>query len=314
MLEVLLAVRNNNMRKVPGVDTERIDRLRRLAGSFIRGSGLSDNQLNVGLKDFLQAEEAGRWWLVGSAWDGRAPNKDSNKASTNISSKVSTVVGSVSQKLMDVAKKLRMNSDIRRSIFFVLMSSQDYLDAFQNILQLGIKGQQEREIVVVAVECCKREATYNPYYSYFLARLASHDRRFMMALQFHMWDMFKTMSEMPQAGRHNLALLLAHLFSSQALPLSVLKVLEFGALDKATDKFLQTMLAQLLTSTPTSDIEAIFRRVGQQVKLQQLAEGLRVFLASSVKVKKLDVADKQTLKKHRTVASTELAASVRTVL
>lgn len=43
------------------------------------GSGLADNQLNVGLKDFLQAEEAGRWWLVGSAWDGRtADSKTDN--------------------------------------------------------------------------------------------------------------------------------------------------------------------------------------------------------------------------------------------
>nr|KAG5689283.1 hypothetical protein BaRGS_033075 [Batillaria attramentaria] len=263
MLEVLLAVRNNNVRRVPGADTERVDRLRKQAGSFIRGSGLSDNQLNVGLKDFLQAEVAGRWWLVGSAWDGRAveiKSSDHGKASTNVSSKVSSVVGSVSQKLVDVARKLHMNSDVRRSIFFVLMSSEDYLDAFQKVLQLGIKGQQEREIVV-------------------------------MALQFHMWDVFKTLSEMSSSGRHNMALLLAQILSSQALSLSVLKVLEFGALDKATEGFLKTMLAQLLTSASTSDIESMFRRVGQQVKLQHLAEGLRLFLASSLKVKKLDVTD-----------------------
>ncbi|KAK7473335.1 hypothetical protein BaRGS_00035383 [Batillaria attramentaria] len=316
MLEVLLAVRNNNVRRVPGADTERVDRLRKQAGSFIRGSGLSDNQLNVGLKDFLQAEVAGRWWLVGSAWDGRAveiKSSDHGKASTNVSSKVSSVVGSVSQKLVDVARKLHMNSDVRRSIFFVLMSSEDYLDAFQKVLQLGIKGQQEREIVVVAAECCKREAKYNPYYGYFLARLAGHDRRFMMALQFHMWDVFKTLSEMSSSGRHNMALLLAQILSSQALSLSVLKVLEFGALDKATEGFLKTMLAQLLTSASTSDIESMFRRVGQQVKLQHLAEGLRLFLASSLKVKKLDV-DIQTLKKHMAVASTELSANIRTVL
>lgn len=32
--------------------------------------------------------------------------------------------GSVSQKLVDLARKLHMNSDVRRSIFFVLMTSE----------------------------------------------------------------------------------------------------------------------------------------------------------------------------------------------
>ena len=39
MLEVLMAVRNNNVRRVPGADVERTDRLRRVAGTCIRGEG-----------------------------------------------------------------------------------------------------------------------------------------------------------------------------------------------------------------------------------------------------------------------------------
>lgn len=37
MLEVLMAIRNNNVRKVPGVDLEAVDRMRRVAGACIRG-------------------------------------------------------------------------------------------------------------------------------------------------------------------------------------------------------------------------------------------------------------------------------------
>ena len=43
----------------------------------------------------------------------------SAKAST-----ATSVVGAVSQKLVRLAKKLRMNSDVRRSIFYVIMSSE----------------------------------------------------------------------------------------------------------------------------------------------------------------------------------------------
>lgn len=66
------------------------------------------------------------------------------------------------------------------NVCFLCVHGQDYQDAFQKVLQLGLKGQQEREIVVVAVECCKQESQFNPFYSHLMERLATHDRRFMV--------------------------------------------------------------------------------------------------------------------------------------
>ncbi|XP_070210720.1 nucleolar MIF4G domain-containing protein 1-like isoform X2 [Littorina saxatilis] len=314
MLEVLVAVRNNNVRRVPGADIERTDRMRKVAGTFIRGGGLADNQLNVGLKDLLRADETGRWWIVGSAWEGRvaedlANSKTSAKASTSTS-----VTGAVSQKLVHLAKKLGMNTDVRRSIFYALMSSEDYLDAFQKVLLLGLKGKQEREIVVVAVECCKQESKYNPFYSHLLERLAKHERRFMMATQFHMWDMFKVMSETGQDGRHNLAMMLAHLLASESLSLGVLKVLEFGALEKSVVKFLKLTLTQLLTSTAVTELNLIFRKVGQQPKLRSLSDGLRVFLTKYVSVKKMENNEKKVMRNKLAEVCGELSLNRQTVL
>lgn len=36
---------------------------------------------------------------------------------------------------MELARKLRMNTDIRRSIFCVLMTSEDFMDAFEKLLK-----------------------------------------------------------------------------------------------------------------------------------------------------------------------------------
>ena len=73
-----------------------------------------------------------------------------------------------------------MNTDVRKNIFCVLMTSevylpesyrsddnilcnyapppspppQDYVDAFEKLLRLGLKDTQEREIVHVLVDCC----------------------------------------------------------------------------------------------------------------------------------------------------------------
>ena len=38
---------------------------------MISGQGLGEDQLNVSLEDLLKADQVGRWWIVGSAWEGR---------------------------------------------------------------------------------------------------------------------------------------------------------------------------------------------------------------------------------------------------
>ena len=47
-----------------------------------------------------------------------------------------------------------MNTDIRRSIFVVLMSSEDYVDACERLGQLNLTEVQQREIVRVLLHCC----------------------------------------------------------------------------------------------------------------------------------------------------------------
>lgn len=45
------------------------------------------------------------------------------------------VILQYSAKILELARKQRMNTDIRRNIFCVLMSSEDYLDAFEKLLR-----------------------------------------------------------------------------------------------------------------------------------------------------------------------------------
>jgi nucleolar MIF4G domain-containing protein 1 len=74
--------------------------------------------LRVSLEDFHTAETKGKWWLVGAAWS-RDPlverMEDSKRASKRQDGDTNA--------LLKLAKKQGMNTDIRRSIFIVLMSS-----------------------------------------------------------------------------------------------------------------------------------------------------------------------------------------------
>ena len=66
-----------------------------------------------------------------------------------------------------------MNTDVRRAVFVVLMSSHDYLDAFDRWLKLNLAKSQDREAVRVLLHCCGRSKRYNPYFALVASRLCS---------------------------------------------------------------------------------------------------------------------------------------------
>jgi len=66
----------------------------------------------------IAAQQRGKWWVVGSAWQGAGPGEISSTAgSTSSTSKFS-------QKLLDLARKQRMNTELRKNIFCILMTAE----------------------------------------------------------------------------------------------------------------------------------------------------------------------------------------------
>ncbi|XP_061323980.1 nucleolar MIF4G domain-containing protein 1 [Pezoporus flaviventris] len=274
MLETMLALRNNDMRKIPGYDPEPVEKLRKLQRTLVHKSGSGkETELRVSLESLLSADRVGRWWIVGSSWSG-APMIDD----TNSKTQQKLHIGKASSKIMELARKQRMNTDIRRSIFCVLMTSEDYLDAFEKLLKLGLKDQQEREIVHVALHCCLQEKTYNPFYAFLANKFCEYQRRFQVTFQFSIWDKIKDLENLSAAAISNLVSLLVHLLRTKSLSLSVLKVIEFSELDKPKVRFLRQVLSMLLIKTDAEDLCDIFVRISDNPKLGMLREGLKLFL------------------------------------
>ena len=67
------------------------------------------------------ADTKGRWWIVGSAWS----NSADTEGGVNIDTKVNSAAGQImNKKLLAKAKKFGMNTDIRRSIFCIIMTAE----------------------------------------------------------------------------------------------------------------------------------------------------------------------------------------------
>ncbi|KAG8573426.1 hypothetical protein GDO81_012402 [Engystomops pustulosus] len=274
MLEIMMALKNNDMRKIPGYDPEPVERLRKLQRSMVRNSvSGSDTRLRVSLQNILEAEKVGRWWIVGSSWSG-APmiGQSSEKA-------LPQAMGKVSAKIMDLARKQRMNTDIRRNIFCIIMTSEDYLDAFEKLVKLGLKDHQEREIVHVLIDCCLQEKIYNPFYAFLSSKFCEYHRRFQMTFQFSMWDKFRDLESLSPTTFSNLTLFLSHLLKSKSLSLSVFKVIEFSELDKIRVSFLRQVLYKMLMDSEADDIAVIFGKISDNQKLGMLREGLKLFIS-----------------------------------
>ncbi|KAH0520311.1 Nucleolar MIF4G domain-containing protein 1 [Microtus ochrogaster] len=176
MLETMLALKNNDMRKIPGYDPQPVEKLRKLQRALVRNAGSgSETQLRISWDGILNAEQTGRWWIVGSAWSGTPMIDNSHQTLL-----LKPPAGTMSSKILELARKQRMNTDVRRNIFCTIMTSEDFLDAFEKLLKLGLKDQQEREIVHILMDCCLQEKTYNPFYAFLASKFCCYERRFQV--------------------------------------------------------------------------------------------------------------------------------------
>jgi len=80
--------------------------------------------LRVSLDDLRSAESKGKWWLVGAAWGGNPlVEARDNMTDMQVNGQDTKIVNDTTSYLLKLARKQGMNTDIRRSIFVILMSS-----------------------------------------------------------------------------------------------------------------------------------------------------------------------------------------------
>ena len=306
MLEVLMAIKNNNMAKIPNYDPSHFDQLKKSLRTLIR-DGNSLTELNIGYKDLLAAESAGRWWIVGSAFTGSlagAAEQDEDKVGSK-----DVIEGEQNHELLELARKMRMNTEVRKKIFCLIMSAEDYLEATEKLVKLGTKNHVEREVLFVAVDCCVQEKSYNPFYGHLVAKLASIDRRYRIAGQFTIWDKLKLAGELNKCQLSNLAKITAFLVQEKAQSLGILKVIEFAEMNKHNVRFLKEVLTIVLMEGKKEEVAATFKAISSSSNLSFFRESLRLFFHHFLLrpgVKLAPKVDREVLSERVALAETAL--------
>ncbi|KAI9586716.1 nucleolar MIF4G domain-containing protein 1 homolog [Glossina fuscipes] len=275
MVDILNAVKNNNVRKIPKFDPEMHENLRKKLKAMLRNDKYVTT-LNIALDDLLKANSVGKWWIVGSAWSNDI-NEISNveKSKANDMRKDSNGKERFSEKLLALAKQQKMNTEERRNIFCIIMSADDCMDAFE-ILRLSIKDQ--RSIAYVIIHCCLNEKSSNPYYAHLALKFCLYDRKYQLAFQFASWDRISDIDALNTAQLRNLAQFLQHLILHGGLQLSTLKVIDFLQLNKRNFVLMRDICKHLLLTKDEQKLYQSFEVLAKNDKLRHFKQNMSLFL------------------------------------
>uniref|UniRef100_A0A0E0KYF9 MI domain-containing protein n=1 Tax=Oryza punctata TaxID=4537 RepID=A0A0E0KYF9_ORYPU len=270
MLETICDIKNNKKRpkEDPAHHTRIKKWLQKLKAEDVLLRGLTWSKL-------LDPDKKGQWWLSG----------DVSSTVGNIEEVAAVISKEVveAQKLVQLAAAQRMNTDIRRAIFCIIMSAEDYVDAFEKLLRLDLSGKQDREIIRVIVNCCLQEKMFNKYYTVLASKLCSHDKNHKFSLQYCIWDHFKELDNMELNRSMNLAKLVAEMLANFTLSLATLKVVKNLALEVIPKRIIHfRMLFETLLQKDDAVVWNAFTRIAGLPELEILRDGIVLFIKQHV--------------------------------
>ncbi|XP_010524992.1 PREDICTED: nucleolar MIF4G domain-containing protein 1 [Tarenaya hassleriana] len=292
MLETICEIKNNKKRpKEDTVQHTRIKKwLQKLRVEEVLLRGLSWSKL-------LDPEKKGQWWLSGDLAASSSNHNTEEELAKTIDKEALEA-----QKMLKLAASQRMNTDARKAIFCVIMSGEDYIDAFEKLLRLDLPGKQDREIMRVLVECCLQEKAFNKYYTVLASKLCEHDKNHKFTLQYCIWDHFKEVESMSLQRSMHLAKFVAEMIASFTLSLAVLKSVDLANPNQLTPKRIMhfRMLFEAIFEHPENIVWNVFTRISLNPDYEPLREGIKFFAREYVvkKPNKASFRDKFTKAKE----------------
>jgi nucleolar MIF4G domain-containing protein 1 len=266
MLEAIYDLKNNRHRLSDA--NERLLPLRNWLRRQCSADGV-DRQLRVSWRDLIAADVNGRWWIVGSAWNGPAGGQgDSHTgkhpslaATSSLSCELQALQGS--EQLLSLAKARHMNTDVRRAVFCVIMGADDYMHAFERLVRLDLRSPKDRDVAFVLIDCCGAERLYNAYYSYLATQLCRFQRAYKFTFTISLWDIYKRFGDanaLTPRQACNIARLSAHLVAEFFISLAHLKNVQFENLGGVALLFFNVFFKALL-SLRLKTLGAVFERI-----------------------------------------------------
>jgi len=127
------------------------------------------------------------------------------------------------QEIVDVQDKTETNViNLRRIIYLTIMSSMDFEEAGHKLLKIPLLGQ-EIELVIMIIECCSQERTYNKYFGLLAQRFCLLNRSYQELFEHCFEKQFMLVHRLETNKLRNVSKMFAHLLGTDAISWGVLQ-------------------------------------------------------------------------------------------
>ncbi|ELP85848.1 sgd1p, putative [Entamoeba invadens IP1] len=253
VLEILNDLKNN---KITPKNVDLVDRLKRLVNAIWKKNGVAKGfTLRVTLLEIL--DKKNKWWEAGSA-------NSEVTFSTLSTSQDQLGFPQNEDKSGDLQAKARehhMNTEVRRAVFAAVMGAEDYVDGYQRILQLNLKGEAEREVVYVLMYCIGQSKSYNIYFTLIVEQLVQKTKGARYTLQLAFFDRIKDLDAYGPRAAINWGKLLGDMLAKDFLNLKIFKGIDFLNLTTIGTVFVRTALQTLLAAEDIQSVNHAFERL-----------------------------------------------------
>lgn len=244
ILDALGAIKNNNISKIGnyGCDIDK-DTIELTLKSLIKRIKIPESLNDATYCEILSSSN---WYLLETRMD--EVNNESIKDIATTQEKVKDLVSNKTE--AKICKALGLNKPAERTIFGALMKVSDYVEASNIIISYGLNHCSDAMVVIIHVAV--HEKKYNSFYFNVINNLCKFNRKYKMAAKFAIQDKIRILSKMPSQRVSVLSRLCLELIQSDAIPITVLKSVEWADLTDSTKQFL-TYLLESISALPEDE-------------------------------------------------------------
>ncbi|GJQ15387.1 hypothetical protein GpartN1_g7178.t1 [Galdieria partita] len=171
-----------------------------------------------------------------------------------------------------VVRLQRLNTDTRRNIFRMIMTSEDVVDAEHRLVAYGGKRKSLlREIANMVILGCYRERHFNPFYVALTKRLCLYSVRYKKAFQFSIWQIWKRMEQgekWSSTKLRNLSSYIGELLLERVISISCFRVLPNLSQSTPTLRTLLYFILEKAKNRPNDDWLALLQENISDVRCQ----------------------------------------------
>lgn len=233
MSEALTAIKNNNLSKISnyGSDIDK-DTIESTLKSLIQRTKLPESLSDAKYEEIVQSSN---WYLLETRLEDQRIEPEKSTQDKFLDSKKDKII----------CKALGLNKPTEQTIFSALLRASDYVEAINVIIGFGLNHSSDAMLVCFHVAI--HEKKYNPFYFNLINSLCKFNRKYKMAAKFTIQDKIRVLSQMKIERVEIFKVLCFELVKSDAIPITILKSIEWADINKSTKAYLAYLLESIST-------------------------------------------------------------------